>query len=589
MALQNRIFDLITNYISEYSDKTIIAGRDKTGRWKTYLASEFIDRVNNLSKALLNLGLQKGDRVALMSGNRPEWSIVDFACNQLGIALVPLYPTLAPQDLSYIINDAEAKLVFVSNRELTARVVEALSDHQLTIPIYSFETTADEKTLEALYQIGEKLETDLKPYHDAIHEDDLLTLIYTSGTTGKPKGVYLSHKNILSNVQACYHLIRSDFKKAVSFLPLCHIFERMVVYMYYSKGVEIHFCETLDNIVVDINEVKPDVFTTVPRVLEKVYDKIVAKGKDLTGIKKSLFMWALNLGLQYQEPTKNSSWYNFKLAIARKLIFSKWKEALGGNIKIIVSGGAALQERLARVFWAADIKVLEGYGLTETSPVIAVNTFYDTGVKFGTVGKPLKNLEVKIAQDGEILVKGPSITSGYYKNDEATKETFDENGFFKTGDIGEISSDGFLKITDRKKEMFKTAGGKYIAPQAIETKLMESTLIAQIMVVGENRKFPSALIVPAFEEIEKWMKHKGIPVVSKEETIKNPKVIEKYNQEVDRLSTEFGHWEKIKKFILLSKEWTIDEGQLTPKLSLKRKIILKENEEKIEKIYQENS
>lgn len=589
MAQQSRIFDLLTNYKSEYSNKTIIAGRDKNAHWQTYQTDDFITKINNLSKALLDIGLQKGDRVALMSGNRPEWSIVDFACNQLGIALVPLYPTLAPQDLSYIVNDAEVKLIFVSNTDLSERVDTALNDHQLTIPIYSFDHTAHHKDLDSLFEIGEKLSTDLKPYNDAIQEDDLLTLIYTSGTTGKPKGVYLSHKNILSNVQACNHLIRPDFKKAISFLPLCHIFERMVVYMYYSKGVEIYFCETLDNVVVDINDVKPDLFTTVPRVLEKVYDKIVSKGKDLTGIKKSLFMWALDLGLRYQEPAKNSAWYNFQLAIARKLIFSKWKEALGGNIKIIVSGGAALQERLARVFWAADMKVLEGYGLTETSPVIAVNTFMDTGIKFGTVGRPLKNLEVKIAPDGEILVKGPSITSGYYKNDEATKETFDENGFLKTGDIGEISSDGFLKITDRKKEMFKTAGGKYIAPQAIETKLMESTLIAQIMVLGENRKFPSALIVPAFEEIEKWMKFKGVAVVSKEETVKNPKVIEKYNQEIERLSTEFGHWEKIKKFILLPKEWTIDDGQLTPKLSLKRKVILKEFDEKIEEMYQELS
>lgn len=587
MAQQSRIFDLITNYKSDYTDKTIIAGRDKNGHWKTYLTSEFIDKINSLSRALLSIGLKKGDRVALMSGNRPEWSIVDFACNQLGIALVPLYPTLAPQDLSYIVNDAEVKLIFVSNIELSDRVNTALKDHQLTIPLYTFDATDQQKDLASLYQIGEKLDTDLKPFNDAIQEDDLLTLIYTSGTTGKPKGVYLSHKNILSNVQACNHLIRTDFKKAISFLPLCHIFERMVVYMYYSKGVEIYFCETLDNVVIDINEIKPDLFTTVPRVLEKVYDKIVAKGKDLKGIKKSLFMWALDLGLRYQEPSKNSAWYNFQLAIARKLIFSKWKEALGGNIKIIVSGGAALQERLARVFWASDMKVLEGYGLTETSPVIAVNTFFDTGIKFGTVGRPLQNLEVKIAQDGEILVKGPSVTSGYYKNDEATKESFDENGFFKTGDIGEISSDGFLKITDRKKEMFKTAGGKYIAPQPIETKLMESTLIAQVMVVGENRKFPSALIVPAFEEIEKWMKHKGIPVGSKEEIIANQKVIEKYNQEIERLSTEFGHWEKIKRVILLSKEWTIDGGQLTPKLSLKRKVILKEYDEKIEKLYQE--
>ncbi|UIR56622.1 long-chain fatty acid--CoA ligase [Sphingobacterium sp. SRCM116780] len=589
MKQQTRIFDLITNYKTEHANKTIIAGRNKEGEWRTYSSIEFIDKINSLSKALLSIGLQKGDRIALMSGNRPEWSIVDFACNQLGIALVPLYPTLASQDLSFIINDAEAKLIFVSNEELSTRINVALKDNQLAIPIYTFETVNNYQNIASLYQIGEKLETDLKPFNDAVSENDLLTLIYTSGTTGKPKGVFLSHKNILSNVQACYPLIRSDFKKAISFLPLCHIFERMVVYMYYSKGVEIYFAENLDNIVVDINDVKPDLFTTVPRVLEKVYDKIVAKGKDLKGIKRSLFMWALDLGLRYQEPLKNSAWYNFQLSIARKLIFSKWQEALGGNIKIIVSGGAALQERLARVFWAAEMKVLEGYGLTETSPVIAVNTFEDTGIKFGTVGRPLKNLEVKIAQDGEILVKGPSVTSGYYKNDEATKETFDENGFFKTGDIGEISSDGFLKITDRKKEMFKTAGGKYIAPQAIENKLMESTFIGQIMVVGENRKFPAALIVPAFEEIEKWMKYKGISVVSKEDTIKNLQVIAKYNQEIERLSTEFGHWEKIKKFTLLPKEWTIDAGQLTPKLSLKRKVILKENESKIEDIYKESN
>jgi len=427
----------------------------------------------------------------------------------------------------------------------------------------------------------------LSDYTNQIKTDDLLTLIYTSGTTGKPKGVYLSHKNILSNIEACQHLVNDDYKKALSFLPLCHIFERMVVYLYFSKGLQIYYAENLDNIVVDINAVKPDVFTTVPRVLEKVYDKIVAKGKELTGIKKSLFMWAVTLGHQYKEPNLNSAWYNLKLAIARKLIFSKWKEALGGNIKIIISGGAALQERLGRIFWAADIKVLEGYGLTETSPVIAVNSWEDSGVKFGTVGRPLNNLQVKIAEDGEILVKGPSITAGYYKNEEATQEVFDKDGFFRTGDIGEISPAGFLKITDRKKEIFKTAGGKYIAPQAIENKMMESTLIAQVMVVGENRRFPSALIVPAFDELEKWCIKKGIQYSAKPDIIKEPAVLEKYDREIKRLSTTFGHWETIKKFALLDKEWTIDAGQLTPKLSLKRKIILAENEQLIESIYQE--
>jgi long-chain acyl-CoA synthetase len=357
--------------------------------------------------------------------------------------------------------------------------------------------------------------------------------------------------------------------------------------MYISKGIKIYYSESLDNIVADINDVKPDIFTTVPRVLEKVYDKIVEKGKALTGIKKSLFFWALNLGHQFQEPPLNSGWYNFKLGIARKLIFSKWKDALGGNIKIIISGGAALQERLARVFWAADIKVLEGYGLTETSPVIAVNSWKPEDVKFGSVGRVLSNLDVQIASDGEILVKGPSITPGYYKNDEATKETIDENGYLHTGDIGELTTDGFLRITDRKKEMFKTAGGKYIAPQVLENKFTESTFIAQVMVIGENQRFPSALIVPAFDVLEKWCKHKGISYVSKEEVIKNEQVIAKYQREVDKANAVFGQWEKVKKFALLPTEWTIDAGELTPKLSLKRKAILQKYEGLINSIYAE--
>ena len=356
--------------------------------------------------------------------------------------------------------------------------------------------------------------------------------------------------------------------------------------MYFSKGVQIYYAENLDNIVVDINEVKPDVFTTVPRVLEKVYDKVVAKGKELTGIKKSLFFWALDLGHQYQEPKKNSGFYKFKLGIARKLIFSKWIEALGGNIKLIVSGGAALQERLARVFWAAGIHVLEGYGLTETSPVIAVNRWDDDGVRFGTVGPVLKNLSVKIAPDGEILVKGPSVFSQYYKNDEATKEAFDEEGYFKTGDIGELSSDNFLKITDRKKEIFKTAGGKYVSPQVLENKLMESTFIGQVMVVGENQRFAAALIVPAFEELEKWASFKGINFTSHEDLISQSQVLAKYDDIIEEANANFGQWEKIKKFELLPSEWTINNGELTPKLSLKRKIIMQKQEANIQKLYE---
>ncbi|MGN0004110.1 MAG: AMP-dependent synthetase/ligase [Sphingobacterium composti] len=586
MSKPTRLFDYLKSNIDTAGRNLKLAKRENGG-WKTYDKNEVIQIIDSISKGLVAKGIKKGDKVALMSGNRPEWNFVDFACNQLGVAIVPLYPTLSPQDLSYIVKDAEAKMLFVSNQELVFKVEKAVAENNLELEIYTLDEVPNQRHYSEIIEYGKQQDTDLKPYNDAVQPDDLLTLIYTSGTTGKPKGVYLTHENIMSNVGACVPLLTDEIKKALSFLPLCHIFERMVVYMYISKGVNIYYAENLDNIVVDINDVKPDVFTTVPRVLEKVYDKVIEKGKALTGIKKSLFFWAVELGHQYQEPKVNGAWYNFKLGIARKLIFSKWQQALGGNIKFIISGGAALQQRLARVFWAADIKVLEGYGLTETSPVIAVNSWDPDDVKFGSVGRVLKNLDVKIAEDGEILVKGPSITVGYYKNEEATKETIDSDGYLHTGDIGELTADGFLKITDRKKEIFKTAGGKYIAPQVMENKLMESVLIGQVMIVGENKKFPSALIVPAFEELEKYCKIKGISFDSRESLLKNPQILEKYQQEIDKANENFGHWEMVKKFVLLPKEWTIDNGELTPKLSLKRKIILQKHEDEINKLYAE--
>lgn len=582
----NRIFDILERYHGQYKSSCIVAGK-KDGVWVEYSSEDFLSHIDNLSKALISKGVRKGDRIALMSGNRPEWNIVDYACNQLGVAVVPLYPTLSPQDLSFIINDADIKLIFVSNSTLSDKVDQVIKQHQLELEIFTFDEVAGKPNYTELIHTGSQESIELKSYRDAVQRDDLLTLIYTSGTTGKPKGVCLTHGNILSNVEACEHLVPETVKSALSFLPLCHIFERMVVYLYFSKGMQIHYAESLDNIVADINDVKPQVFTTVPRVLEKVYDKVVEKGKGLTGIKKAIFFWALDLGHAFQEPPKNGTFYNLKLSIARKLIFSKWQDALGGNIQLIISGGAALQERLARVFWAAGIKVLEGYGLTETSPVIAVNSHVETDVKFGTVGRVLDNLDVKIADDGEILVKGPSIMTDYYKNEEATREAIDADGYFHTGDIGEITPDNFLKITDRKKEIFKTAGGKYVAPQVLENKFMESVVIGQIMVVGENQRFPSALIVPAFEELEKWCQHKGIPYSTKDQIIKEQRVIDKYQREIDRLNADFGQWEKVKKFVLLPKEWTIDNGELTPKLSLKRKVILQRNEEIINNIYKE--
>src|SRR5690606_13976389 len=581
-----RLFDFLKSKTHAGSANMLLAKKEGN-KWKEYNKANVIDVIDNLSKGLLAKGLKKGDRVALMSGNRPEWNFVDFACNQLGIAIVPLYPTLSAQDLVHIIGDSEVKLAFVSNKDLKEKMDEALQNSQVELEVFTLDNIAGCNYWEDLYELGKQQDLDLQAYNDGVQEDDLLTLIYTSGTTGKPKGVYLTHKNIVSNISACSHLLTPDFQKAISFLPLCHIFERMVVYMYISKGIKIYYSENLDTIVADINDVKPDIFTTVPRALEKVYDKIVAKGKALTGIKKTLFFWALELGHAFQEPPLNGAWYNLQLSIARKLIFSKWKEALGGNIKVIISGGAALQERLARVFWAADIKVLEGYGLTETSPVISVNSWKAEDVKFGSVGRVLSNLDVQIAADGEILVKGPSVMPGYYKNDTATKETIDENGYLHTGDIGELTTDGFLRITDRKKEMFKTAGGKYIAPQVLENKLMESTFIAQVMVIGENQRFPSALIVPAFDVLENWCKHKGIPYVNKEEAVKNPQIIAKFEREVDKANGGFGQWEKIKKFVLLPTDWTIDNGELTPKLSLKRKVILQKFDSMIKDIYAE--
>ncbi|PPL04361.1 AMP-dependent synthetase/ligase [Parapedobacter indicus] len=586
MTPATRIFDILTNYEAHYSKPVMVAGKAE-GIWTNYPTETFISLVDNLSKGLLAKGIQKGDKIALMSANRPEWNFCDFAINQLGAAIVPLYPTLSGQDLSFIIDDAAVKLIFVSTTELHEKITEALQANNLDVPIYSFDPVDGVPSWQQLVDEGATQDTDLTPYRDAVHADDLLTLIYTSGTTGKPKGVHLSHKNVITNVYDCYHLLPDYFRKALSFLPLCHIFERMVVYLYFAKGVEIHYAESLDTIVADINDVKPDGFTTVPRVLEKVYDRIVAKGKELSGVKRHIFFWALNLGLNNKEPEKNGAWFNMRLAVARKLVFSKWQAALGGNIKLIVSGGAALQPRLSRVFWAAGIPVLEGYGLTETSPVIAVNSLEKGGVKFGTVGKVLKHVDVKIAADGEILCKGPSISAGYYKNEVATSEAIDSEGYFHTGDIGELDAEGFLRITDRKKEMFKTAGGKYVAPQALENKYMESTLIAQVMVVGENRKFPGALIVPAFDVLENWCKIKGISFDSREKVIQKPEVIDKYQREINRLNQGFGHWEQVKKFTLLATDWTIDAGELTPKLSLKRKVILQRYEKEIEDIYRE--
>ena len=497
-----------------------------------------------------------------------------------------MYPTLAENDIRFILNDAEVRLIFVSDKDLVQKVRCVEKKPGSDLKIYTYDQVPGESHWEEIIGAGqESNDINLMPYKNAVNPDDLLTLIYTSGTTGTPKGVMLTHQNLISNFLNSSVLYPKDFRTAVSFLPISHIFERMVVYMYFYLGISVYYAESMETIVADINDVKPDGFTTVPRLLEKVYDRIVAKGSELAGIKRKLFFWALNLGLRYELDGKNGRWYELQLAIASKLIFSKWREALGGNIKALVSGGAALQPRLARVFWAAGIPVLEGYGLTETSPVITVNGLLRDQIKLGTVGRPLNGVEVRIAEDGEILCKGPNVMKGYYQRPDLTAEVIDDNGFLHTGDIGELTPDGFLRITDRKKEIFKTAGGKFVAPQVLETKFKESPFIGHVMVIGENQRFPAALIVPSFDVLREWCGRKSIPYSNPDEVIKNELVLAEYQRQINKCNEAFGHWEQVKKIILLSSEWSIDGGGLTPKLSLRRKIILEKYKDKIDDLY----
>ncbi|RKD14434.1 AMP-dependent synthetase [Pelobium manganitolerans] len=587
METLTRIFDLLPYNKSKYNSQEVLAQKIN-GEWKTFSIDDFVQTADEVSRGLLQLGIAKDDKVAIMSPNRPEWNFCDFGILQIGAAQVPMYPTLAEADIKFILKDAEVKLIFVADATLVDKIEKVKQEQSLEIAVYSFDKIDGVKHWTEIQALGQQHhQVDLQPYKDAIGPDDLLTLIYTSGTTGTPKGVMLSHNNLLSNVKDSAPLYPKEIRRALSFLPLSHIFERMVVYMYFYLGISVYYAESMDTIVDNLQEVKPHCFTTVPRLLEKVYDKIVAKGQALSGVKKSLFFWALGLAHRYELDGKNGLLYDLQLGIARKLIFSKWQDALGGEVIAIVSGGAALQERLARVFWAADIKVLEGYGLTETSPVIAVNGPFKGQTKFGTVGKVLPSVDVKIAEDGEILTKGSNLMKGYYKRPDATEEAITD-GWFHTGDIGELR-DGFLVITDRKKEVFKTAGGKYISPQVLENKLKESVYIEQVMVVGENRKFPSALIVPNFEKLSEWAKRNGVNEKDKEALIKNAKVLDKIWVEVEKLNAGFGHWETIKKFALLPNEFSIDAGEMTPKLSLKRKVILTKNADLIEKIYAETN
>jgi long-chain acyl-CoA synthetase len=582
-----RLFDILPR-LKEQFPKNDILNTKVNGKWINYSVNDLEKIVNELSLGMISLGLVKGDSVANMSPNRPEWNFVDFAMLQIGLKHVPLYPTLSEKDLIFILNDAEVKIAFAADKDLYDKIVSIKDKVPSLNEIYSFDLVEGARNYKEVAKLGENGDLKaLEAIKSMIEPDDLATLIYTSGTTGVPKGVMLTHNNVVSNVLATSTLVPSlsSEDKALSFLPMCHIFERMVVYMYLNRGISVYYAESLETIADNLKEIKPQMFTTVPRLLEKVYDKIVGKGMELSGVKKKLFFWALELGLRYDLYGANGAWYEFQLKIANKLIFSKWREALGNNIKAIVSGGAALQPRLSRVFNAGNITVLQGYGLTETSPVISVGQTGPNGNYLGSSGPVIEGVEVKIASDGEILAKGPNVMIGYYKNPEATAEVIDKDGWFHTGDIGEFVNGRFLTITDRKKEMFKTAGGKYVTPQVLENKYKESIFIEQIMVIGENRKFPGALIVPTFATLKDWCKHKGIAYTTDPEMTQNPQVIDKFKREIEALNVDFGHWEQVKRFQLLTKEFSIEAGEMTPKLSLKRKNILANYADLVDKIY----
>jgi long-chain acyl-CoA synthetase len=558
--------------------------------WIKTSTAEYIEKANAISRALLRLGIQKNEKIAVISTtNRTEWHIVDIGVLQTGAQNVPIYPTISENDYEYILNHSESHYCFVSDAEVLRKINLIKANVPTLKEVYSFNEIEGCENWKTLLELGkdDSNQDVVEDRKNAVHTDDLATIIYTSGTTGRPKGVMLSHQNIVSNVFAGAQRIpiEAGNSKTMSYLPICHILERFYLYLCQFYGVSIYFGESIDKIGVNLKEIKPNLMTGVPRVLEKIYDSIYAKGLELSGIKRMLFFWAIGLGLRFQPYGANGWWYELQLKIARKLIFSKWKAGVGGNLEFIACGSAALQPRLARVFGAAQITIMEGYGLTETSPLVAINDLRNNGFKIGTVGKVVDKVEVKIAPDGEILCKGPNIMLGYYKDATLTNEVI-VDGYFHTGDIGEIDAEGFLKITDRKKEMFKTSGGKYISPQLLENAMKQSRFIEQIMVIGDGEKMPAAFIQPNFSFIKEWEKIHNIAVgTTNQEIVSNPKVIARIQEEIDRLNKKFGNWEQIKRFELTPEVWSITSGHLTPTLKLKRKIVMGMYKDLYQKIY----
>ncbi|WP_282055204.1 AMP-dependent synthetase/ligase [Maribacter luteus] len=570
-----RLFDFPYYQLEKFNlENALVTKYD--GEWVSTSTQEYVDKANAISRALVRMGVKPNDKIAIISmTNRTEWNIMDIGVLQIGAQNVPIYPTISEEDYLYILNHSEAKYCFVSCSEVYEKILSVKSKLETVKEVFSFDQISNCTNWDVVLEKGADTsnQEEVEKLKDAVKPHDLATLIYTSGTTGKPKGVMLTHHNVVSNaIQSSERLPINDGNAvAMSFLPVCHIYERMLMYLYQYRSVSIYFAP-IDKISEYLKEVKPDIMTAVPRLLEKVYDKIIAKGSDLTGIKRSIFFWAVNVGLRYEPYGQNGWLYEKKLALARKLIFSKWKEALGGNLKLIASGSAALQPRLARIFNAAEMGVMEGYGLTETSPVISVNDMRNHGFRIGSVGKPLANTDVKIAEDGEICIKGPQVMLGYYKDPERTNQVL-KDGYFHTGDIGELDSDGFLKITDRKKEMFKTSGGKYVAPQLLENRFKQSLFIEQIMVVGEGEKMPAAIIQPNFEFLHDWASRHYRKFTDNKDLIMDHKVIARFQEEIDKANEDFAKWEKVKQFRMTPDVWSIEDGHLTPTLKLRRKIV----------------
>lgn len=588
MTSITRLFDLLDLFDHDFHDEPGVFNIKRSAKWQHFSASDYVELSRLFSLGLLAIGIKPGDKIATILQNCPEWNIIDMGLMQIGAIQVPVYPTIGPGTFSYILKDSEAKIVLVYNRELYQRLSKTLCENHNIRETFSIEKVRGLRTWHDILELGRKSEQqqELQQLKSSIRPDDLATIIYTSGTTGRPKGVMLSHRNFISNFMGCAEI--PDFnrrERVLSFLPLCHVYERMLNYMFQYLGMRIFYVESFDLLGDYLKEVKPQTFAAVPRVLEKIYTRIVARGRNYSGIRKRIFFWALRQGHKFEFHDQKKFFFSARLKMADLVLFRHWRKLMGGEIKVIVSGGASLHPRLSRIFWAAKIPLMEGYGLTETSPVIAVSRFDQDGFKFGTVGPILPGVQVKIAEDGEILVKGENVMLGYHNHQEKTAEVFDEEGWFHTGDIGVLEDGRFLKITDRKKEIFKTSGGKYIAPQVIEQRFRESPFIEQILVFGENRPYAAALIMPNFEFLRNWCTVKHIAFTTREKAIRNPRIIGRFKKEVDWYNQDLGQVEKIKKFRLVAEEWSMDSGELSPTLKLRRKFIQDRYRKLIEEAY----